>query len=159
MTRSGLLTLAMGVLVLVGCAREEAMPVVEKDPEPTYNWEDDQAEIRELLRASTEAFNRGDLAGHLAIYDSSVTFMKPDGPRPGVAAIEADFREAYFVDGVPRQLLQIDQIAMRQLGADAALVTGRFVLFGGESEEQAGRFTTVWLRTPAGWRVIHDHSS
>jgi ketosteroid isomerase-like protein len=42
---------------------------------------------------------------------------------------------------------------------DHALITGRFTLSGGGKDEQTGRFTLIWMRTPAGWRIVHDHSS
>ena len=51
--------LALGTLLL-------AAPLAAAD------WAADKAEIRRQLAASTEAFNHGDLTGHLAIYDASV---------------------------------------------------------------------------------------
>ena len=69
------------------------------------------------------------------------------------------FTQAFWADGRPRQQLRFEELVVRRLGADAALETGRFVLHGGGAPEQAGRFTLVWARTPAGWRVVHDHSS
>jgi len=45
------------------------------------------------------------------------------------------------------------------LSEQSALVTGRFILSGGTEPEQSGWFTLVWIRTPAGWRAIHDHTS
>jgi len=47
---------------------------------------------------------------------------------------------------------------MRMLGRDDALVTGEFVLTGAGHADRTGWFTTVWTRTPQGWRMIHDHS-
>lgn len=122
-------------------------------------WAADEAEIRAMVQASMEAFNRGDLSGHLAIYDPAVTFMTANGPRPGVAPIEVSFREHYFRDGLPKQRLSFEQVAARSLAPDVALVTGKFLLSGGEEKDQSGWFTLVWVRTPAGWRAIHDHSS
>ena len=126
---------------------------------PLSAWAADEAEIRALMQTSMEAFNRGDLPGHLAIYDAAITFMTENGPRPGIAPIEAAFGERYFHDGLPKQQLRFEQVAARSLAPDAALVTGRFVLSGGEEKDQSGWFTLVWARTPAGWRAIHDHSS
>ena len=121
-------------------------------------WKSDEAEIHQSLEASVLAFNRGDLPGHLAIYDEDVNFMTKSGPRPGIAPIETAFREAYFRDGKPKQQLRFEQLAVRPLTADVALATARFVLSGGEVPDQAGWFTLVWVRTPAGWRAVHDHS-
>lgn len=122
-------------------------------------WSADEAEIRARTRESTEAWNRGDLKGHLAIYVDSVTFMTKQGPRPGVAAIEEAFTRSYFRDGMPKQQLRFEQVTLRPLGRDAALETARFVLSGGGEPDQTGWFTLVWLRTPDGWRAVHDHSA
>ena len=126
---------------------------------PASTWPADEAEIRSMIQASMEAFNRGDLPGHLAIYDESVTFMTKNGPRSGIAPIEEAFRKSYFRDGLPKQQLSFDQLAPRPLGPDHALVTGKYLLSGGGEPDQSGWFTLIWTRTPKGWRAIHDHSS
>lgn len=111
------------------------------------------------LAASAESWNRGDLKGHLAIYDPAVTAMTKNGPRPGVDAIESSFSRTYFKDGKPKQNLRMEQVVIRPLADGSAFMTGRYVLFGSELPEQSGWFTLVWLRTSAGWKVVHDHSS
>ena len=119
----------------------------------------DESQILGALRASAEAWNRGDLKGHLAIYDPSVTVMTKNGTRPTIDAIEASFAGTYFVDGKPRQMLRMENVTIRSVSEQSALVTGRFVLSGGTERDQSGWFTLVWVRTPAGWRAIHDHTS
>jgi ketosteroid isomerase-like protein len=128
-------------------------------PIAAADWAADEAEMRQRLADSALAFNRGDLPGHLAVYDESVTFMTKDGPRPGIAPIEKAFRETYFRDGKPIQQLRFEALAVRRLAPDIALATARWVLSGGDKAEQSGWFTLAWQRTPAGWRVVHDHSS
>jgi uncharacterized protein (TIGR02246 family) len=128
-------------------------------PASTAKWESDEAEIRQALDSSVQAFNRGDLPGHLAIYDEDVDFMTKNGPRPGIAAIEKAFRETYFNEGKPKQRLRFEQLAVRPLTPDVALATARFLLSGGETPDQSGWFTLIWVRTPAGWKAVHDHSS
>ncbi len=145
-----------------GSARPElaaARAFLAADSAPPPGWAGDETEIRATTAASADAWNRGDIKGHLAIYDESVTFMTANGPRPGVAAIEATFLEKYFVAGMPKQNLGFSHISVRRLGNDAAMETGRFLLSGGGLADQSGWFTLVWLRTPAGWRAVHDHSS
>ena len=122
-------------------------------------WDADTAEIRALTRASSDAWNRGNLKEHLAFYVDTVTFMTANGPRPGVAAVEKAFTEKYFRNGAPKQTLSFSQVTIRPLGRDAALETGRFQLSGGGEPEQSGWFTLVWMRTADGWRAVHDHSS
>ncbi len=127
--------------------------------QPMSSWKQDEAAMLALLQEAAVAFNRGDLPGHLASYTEDVTFMTKTGPRPGVAPIEKAFREAYFKDGMPKQQLRFEQFSARALDDDAALVTGRFILAGGELPEQTGWFTTAWVRTAAGWKIVHDHTS
>ena len=124
------------------------------------SWTEDQAQIRAMTQEAEDAWNRADLPGHLAaMYADTTTFMTPAGPQRGVAFIEDAFDQAFWVDGRPRQQLRFEEVVVRRLGGDAALETGRFVLHGGGLPEQSGRFTLVWVRTPDGWRAVHDHSS
>lgn len=119
----------------------------------------DRSEMMAALQKSADAWNQADLKGHLAIYDDSVTMMTKNGPRPGVAAIEAAFGDTYFQNGVPKQALRMERAAVRMLSPDSALMTGRFVLSGGGLPEKSGWFTLLWVRTSLGWRVVHDHTS
>src|SRR5688500_3275604 len=123
------------------------------------DWAADEAAIRAATAASADAWNRGDLKGHVAIYVDSVTFMTRTGPRPGVAAIEQSFATTYFRDGKPKQQLRFEQTTIRRLDTNSALETGRFILSGGGEPDQSGWFTLIWVRTPAGWKAVHDHSS
>ena len=126
---------------------------------PTAFQDRDQAALLAAVQASADAWNRGDLKGHVAIYDASVNVMTKNGPRPGIDAIEKSFGQTYFVNGQPRQQLRMESVAVRALSASSALMTGRFVLQGGNEPELSGWFTLVWIRTAAGWRAVHDHSS
>lgn len=148
-----LLALAM-VAALVACA-----PQAQLGGPGDSTWAADEAAIRAATTASADAWNRGDLKGHLAIYVDSVTFMTRTGPRPGVAAVEQQFSTVYFRDGKPKQALRFEQVTVRRLDRNSALETGRFILSGGSEPEQSGWFTLVWVRTPAGWKAVHDHSS
>ena len=122
-------------------------------------WSADEAQIRAAMQASSDAWNRGDLKGHLAIYVDSVTFMTANGPRPGVRAIEESFTRTFFQNGQPKQNLRFEQMVVRPLGPGSALGTGRFILSGGGQADNTGWFTLVWVRTADGWRAVHDHSS
>lgn len=146
------------VMLLLGALSASACAAPASGPRPS-SWSADEAAIQSAITASAAAWNRGDLRGHLAIYVDSVTFMTGTGPRPGVAAIEESFTRTFFQNGLPKQQLRFEQVALRSLGPDAALQTGRFVLSGGGEADKSGWFTLVWLRTAQGWRAIHDHSS
>jgi beta-aspartyl-peptidase (threonine type) len=116
------------------------------------------AEIIEVLQRSTEGWNAGDLDAFMAPYDESSTFMTAGGPIDRAATRER-YAGGYFAGGRPAQRLTFDELDVRMLGADAALMTGRFVLRGGGKPDATGRFTLVWRRRPAGWKIVHDHTS
>lgn len=143
------LTLSLA-LALGACATNRADPALESR---------DRAEMMAALAASADSWNKGSLKGHLAIYDPSVTVMTKTGPRPGIEPIERSFGETYFTNGAPKQTLRTEQTEIRLLSRDSALMTGRFILSGGGLPEQSGWFSLVWLRTAAGWKVVHDHTS
>lgn len=146
--------LCVAMALLAGCGGQ-----VTIEPDGASDWAADETAIRAALQASEDAWNSGDLKGHLASYDPSVTFMTREGPRPGVEPIEKAFNEHYFRDGKPKQALRLDRIVLRPLDDDAALATGRYTLSGGDEPEQTGHFTTVWVRKADGWRAVHDHSN
>lgn len=117
-----------------------------------------------MLQASAEDWNRGDLDRFLAPYLDSpeTTFMTGTGPVHGLSTIRDRYRAGYWKAGSqPPQLLRFENLAVRQLDRDFALATGRFILTDRATGAPAGsgNFTLVFQRTPAGWRIIHDHSS
>jgi uncharacterized protein (TIGR02246 family) len=117
-----------------------------------------EAQIRATLDKTAEGWNRGDLAQYLSAYTESATEMLSDGPRGGVEVIEQTMRNGFWKTGRPVQRLRYEHVEVRMLGKEHALVTGQFVLTGGERPDRTGWFTTVWTRTRRGWRMIHDHS-
>ena len=108
--------------------------------------------------ASAGEWNRGNLEGFIAPYAQESTFMTAAGPVGRVHMVER-YRTKYFAADRPLQTLRFDELAVRVLGPDHALMTGRFQLTGGGLPDQSGRFTLVWLRTGDSWRILHDHSS
>jgi uncharacterized protein (TIGR02246 family) len=146
-------------VLLVALAAAACAPRTAPPASAPRSWSTDEAQIRAAMQGSSDAWNRGDLKGHLAIYVDSVTFMTRNGPRPGVAAIEESFTRTFWQNGRPKQNLRFEQMAVRPLGPGSALGTGRFVLSGGGEADQTGWFTLVWVRTADGWRAVHDHSS
>lgn len=120
---------------------------------------DTGAQILQIQAASVQAWNCADLDGHLSVYGDAVTTMTATGPREGVACIRDAFMASYFKDGAAPPQLRIGQISIRSLGENFALMTARYVLQAEGAAEQSGWTTLAWQRTPAGWRVIHDHTS
>jgi hypothetical protein len=76
----------------------------------------------------------------------------------GSTAIERTMRAGFWKSGKPAQTLRYQDLRVRMLGADYALVNGKFVLSGAGRPDRTGLFSTVWARTREGWRLINDHS-
>ncbi len=111
-----------------------------------------------MLQGTTRAWDAGDLDAFIAPYAESSTFMTPAGPI-GRTEMRARYQARYFSGGRPAQQLRFEQMTVRHLGSDHALMTGRFVLTGGGKADESGWFTLVWMRTAQGWKILHDHSS
>lgn len=137
-------------LLITACAR----PPATGAPVP----ETAASAIQAVLDSTAAGWNRGDLSRYLWAYDDSATAMGANGPELGVPAIEAQMRRGFWRTGRPLQTLHYEHVEVRMLGGEHALVTGQYVLTGGGQPQRTGWFTTVWKRTPAGWRMIHDHS-
>lgn len=117
-----------------------------------------EEKIRAVLDITAVGWNEGNLQKYLSAYVAGATEMLSTGPAGGVEAIEKTMKEGFWKWGRPQQTLRYENIVVRRLGNDNALVTGQYILSGGGRPDRSGWFTTVWTRTKAGWRMIHDHS-
>jgi uncharacterized protein (TIGR02246 family) len=118
----------------------------------------DDAAIRALFDSTAAGWNRGDLAVYMSPYADSAVGAGAGSFDVGKAAIERTMRAGFWRNGRPAQQLHYENIRVRMLGADYALVNGEFVLTGGDRPDRRGLFSTVWARTSEGWRMINDHS-
>jgi uncharacterized protein (TIGR02246 family) len=120
-----------------------------------------QQQLAGAMAQSAAAWNRGDLDAFLAVYkdDAHTAFMAPTITY-GLPDIKARYARTYFKDGKPKAQLSYDDLKFRMLGSDYVLMTGRWHLVAADSDKkQDGYYSLIWQRTPAGWRIIHDHSS
>jgi len=118
----------------------------------------DEKAIRATLDSTAEGWNKGDLNQYLSAYTPQATEMLSNGPAGGVEAIEKTMKEGFWKTGKPLQILRYENIVVRMIGKEGALVTGQYVLSSGGRADRKGWFTTVWIKTKDGWRMIHDHS-
>lgn len=118
----------------------------------------DAGAIRAVFDTTAAGWNRGDLSAYLYAYAPSATTMGRNGLVHGPNAIGDQMREGFWKTGRPLQQLAYDHLEIRRLGANHALATGRYILSGGGLPDRTGWFSTIWERTPVGWRMIHDHS-
>ena len=115
------------------------------------------------LEDSGSAWSRGDLDGFMRVYEVSAETVYVGGAEPvrGFDAIRSMYA-ARFGDGAGSMgRLALSALECRELGADYGLVIGKFRLDGlaGPRGASEGRFTLVFHRSAAGWRIISDHSS
>jgi ketosteroid isomerase-like protein len=120
---------------------------------------DSAAEIRAVMAAQVAAWNRGDIDGFMEGYARSkaTEFVDGDKLTRGWEAMRNRYRKKYNTRLMMGRVI-FSELRITPLGADAALVTGRWKLLRGPDEPH-GRFTVLFRRTPVGWRIVHDHTS
>ena len=133
-------------------------PAARSANEPSDRQADGSA-IRAVLNAQQEAWNRGDIDAFLTGYWHSpdLTFSGSNGISRGWEAVRARYKKNY-PGRSSMGTLDFSNLEFRFLGPDAALVLGHWHLKR-EKDELGGVFSLVWQRFPAGWRIIHDHTS
>ena len=117
------------------------------------------AQIRSVLRAQQDAWNRGDIDEFMKGYarSRSTVFVSEDTVRRGWETVRDRYRKKYS-DRAKMGLLTFSDLEITPLGSDAAVVLGRWKLKRAQDQPH-GRFTLVFRRLSEGWRIIHDHTS
>ena len=68
------------------------------------------------------------------------------------------YRKRYQSAGAEMGQLDFSEIEIEVLGADSAFVRGKWRLRMKDSNP-GGLFTLIFRKLPAGWRIVHDHTS
>lgn len=68
------------------------------------------------------------------------------------------YQKRYQGEGKEMGKLKFSELSVEKLGADHALVKGRWQLTL-TKESPTGLFTLIFRKLPAGWKIIHDHTS
>jgi uncharacterized protein (TIGR02246 family) len=119
------------------------------------------AAIRQVLEDQVAAWNRGDVESFMRGYkDSPDTTFIGKSVEHGYIPILERYKKAYSTKDA-MGTLDFSEIAVRELGANYAVVTGKFHLArnaagGGDAR---GIFSLIWEKTPEGWKIILDHTS
>ena len=118
------------------------------------------SQITSQLDRAADDWNRGDLERFLSDYaaESTTTFMDGRRARHGFEFIRQNYAPR-FAPRARRDSLRFEEVEARRLRPDLALVTARFVLTRRDSVTASGPFTLVMEQRPAGWRILHDHTS
>jgi len=121
--------------------------------------EADRTAIVAVLTSQQNDWNKGDIRGFMTGYwnSSELTFAGTRGFTHGWQPVMARYEKNY-ADKAAMGTLDFQELELRSLGPDAALVLGKWHL-----QRQAGNvggiFTLVLQRFPEGWRIVHDHTT
>lgn len=154
--RNHLLKLAAALLLALGLfvAARAAGPTDVKNPDPT-------ASVRAVLDAQVAAWNRGDLTGYMAGYAQSpeLTFYSGGTVTLGWQPTLDRYRRRYQQEGRVMGKLAFGEVHIELLAEGAALARGRWHLTFPDGKPSQGLFTVLLKKGPAGFRIVHDHSS
>jgi ketosteroid isomerase-like protein len=117
------------------------------------------AQIRTVLRAQQDAWNRGDIDGFMNGYahSKSTIFVSEDSMRRGWETVRDRYKRRYS-DRAKMGVLSFYNVEITPLGSDAAVVLGRWHLKRAQDQPH-GCFTLIFRKTTDGWRIVHDHTS
>lgn len=116
-------------------------------------------DVRAVLDAQREAWNRGDVAGYMDGYARSeqTVFVSGDSVTRGWQTVLDRYQKKY--DSREKMgTLTFADLEITAVGNDAAIVLGRWHLQRA-ADEPHGRFTLILRRTKHGWKIVHDHTS
>jgi len=146
------------ILLCLGTAALLLRPPVRTSAEADSH-DRDRSAITQVLVKQQVNWNKGDVDAFLEGYwhSQELTFAGSNGIARGWDAVRARYKKNY-ADRETMGQLEFSALEFRFLGADAALVLGRWHLTRAKGDV-GGVFSLVWQRFPAGWRIIHDHTS
>jgi beta-aspartyl-peptidase (threonine type) len=120
---------------------------------------DSAAEIRAVLKAQSDAWNRGDVDGYMHGYarGAATQFMGGDTLTRGWKTVRDRYAKKYDTRE-KMGTLTFSEVEVTMLAPDAAIVIGRWQLTR-KADKPRGRFTLIFRRGAEGWRIVHDHTS
>jgi uncharacterized protein (TIGR02246 family) len=116
-------------------------------------------EIRAVIQAQEDAWNRGDIDGFMNGYARarSTIFVSEDTVTRGWQTVRDRYKKKYS-ERAKMGTLTFSNIEIMPLSPDAAVVLGRWRLKRA-ADQPHGRFTLIFRKTDDGWRIVHDHTS
>ncbi|MEM1247627.1 MAG: nuclear transport factor 2 family protein [Acidobacteriota bacterium] len=139
------------LLIAAGCGTPASAPAIDE--------ESVESGVLAVLMEQVGAWNAGDIEGFMKGYWNSpeLRFASEGSVREGWQETLDRYRQTY-PDRATMGQLRFDEIDVRALAADKALVLGRWRLQR-EADEPNGLFTLILEVKDGEWRVVHDHTS
>src|SRR5215217_1701122 len=153
MNRKYLYTLAaLGAAAVVVLGYQKGVPRSQKGDK-------NAAAVRAVLDAQAAAWNRGDVAGYMEGYakEEGTTFVSGDTVTRGWQTVHDRYRARYDTRE-KMGALAFSELEFKPLSEFYMMAVGRWQLTRA-ADTPRGRFTLVFRRTAAGWRIVHDHTS
>lgn len=115
--------------------------------------------IRKVMDEQVVAWNKGDLDGFMQGYwrSDKLKFVSGDRITYGWQATLDNYRKTYGSPGMMGKLT-FSGLEITLLSRDAAFVVGSWSLVR-EKDNPKGKFTLLFRKLKAGWRIVTDHSS
>jgi ketosteroid isomerase-like protein len=118
-----------------------------------------EQEVQRVLEKQVAAWNAGNLPTFMDTYARSenTRFASGGDLSLGWQTVFDRYRRKYGGKETMGKL-KFSDIDIQVLGPDSALAFGRWHL-SRESGVTSGLYTLVLQKTPAGWHIVHDHTS
>jgi ketosteroid isomerase-like protein len=144
---------------LVACSSALAARRLPAYRYATASSADSDGEIRAVLAAQTEAWNRADMDAFMNGYwkSDSTLFIGAHGILRGWQAVLGRYHRLYS-DPKAMGHLTFSNLEVHVQCADAAFVVGEFHLQR-EHDHPSGVFTLDFKKFPEGWRIVADHTT
>jgi ketosteroid isomerase-like protein len=148
-TFASLLALAAVVLGYQGRGRAPKSPKEDKNV----------AAVRAVIEGQAAAWNRGDVTGYMEGYarEDATTLVSGDTVTRGWQVVHDRYKARYDTRA-KMGTLAFSELEVKPLSEFYMMALGRWQLTR-EGDTPHGRFTLIFRRTAAGWRIVHDHTS
>ncbi|HXD33473.1 MAG TPA: DUF4440 domain-containing protein [Pyrinomonadaceae bacterium] len=115
--------------------------------------------VKAVLFAQRDAWNRGDIPGYMDGYERSpkTVFVSGDNVTHGWQTVLEHYQKSYN-SREKMGTLSFTDLEINPIGNDRAVVIGSWRLKRA-NDEPHGKFTLIFRKTKAGWRIVHDHTS
>lgn len=119
----------------------------------------DEAKIRQVLAAQTEAWNRGDITAFMQTYwkSDSLLFVGKSGVTRGWQKTLENYQKGY-PDTAAMGKLAFDILSVKKLSPDYFFVVGKWMLKRSIGDV-SGHYTLLLRKYYGRWVIVADHSS
>ena len=151
--------LALAAALILGYVSLLAVIARPAHPQQAGHKTSAEAQIKELLAAQADAWNRGDVDSFMTSYWKSdqTVFVGATGIARGWQAVLERYHRVY-PNRTAMGHVTFSNIEVHQECADTAFVIGEYHLQR-EKDSPSGVFTLDLRKTPEGWRIVLDHTT